>query len=158
MQVQQAKRESRARYVVRPLPVEVPSVAPPPDKANPKLGVSSAAWSPDGRLLASVNESMANAVWVWDVGSASLAALLLHVGGVRGVAWSPAGGGGSDGNAAMLAVVTGNGRVYLWTLGGASIVHIPLSGFSASSLVWSPDGAALALADREAFCCAYVSS
>lgn len=57
----------------------------------------------------------------------------------------------------MLAVTAGCGRVYVWTPSGSSIVHIPLQGFSAGSLVWGPDGASLALMDREAFCCAYVT-
>lgn len=147
---QQAKRDTRARYLVCPLPVDVTSITPPTNKANPKLGVGSLAWSPDGTLLATVNENMPHAVWVWDVATAALAAVLLHISSVRSMAWSPAGD--------YLAIATSNSRVYVWTAEGASIVHIPLSGFSAGQLAWAPDGSNFALMDQEAFCCAYVTS
>jgi WD40 repeat protein len=154
LQVQQqqsaAKRDTRARYLVCPLPVEVTNITPPTNKPNPKLGVSSIAWSPNSSLLATVNENMPHAVWIWDVLSASLAAVLVHISSVRSLAWSPAGD--------YLAVGTGNSRVYVWTAEGASIVHIPLAGFSAAQLAWAPDGSNFALMDQEAFCCAYVTS
>ncbi|WIA32488.1 hypothetical protein OEZ86_003307 [Tetradesmus obliquus] len=145
-----AKRDTRARYLVCPLPVEVTNITPPTNKPNPTLGVGSIAWSPNSSLLATVNENMPHAVWIWDVLSASLAAVLVHIGSVRSMAWSPAGD--------YLAVGTGNCRVYVWTAEGASIVHIPLAGFSASQLAWAPDGSSFALMDQEAFCCAYVTS
>lgn len=139
---------------MQPLPVDVSSLEPAAGRPNPKLGISSAAWSPDSRLLASVNENMPHAVWVWDVAAATLAAVLLHLSPVRGVAWAGGGGGG----ATMLAITAGCGRVYVWTPGGASVVHVPLPGFAAGGLAWGPDGATLALMDREAFCCAYVTA
>src|SRR5689334_15572980 len=101
------QREARARYLVCPLPVDVTSIAPPTNKPNPKLGISTLAWSPDSMLLASVNENMPHAVWVWDVEGATLAAVLLHLSAVRSIAWSP--------GAPSLAVTTGCGRVYMWT-------------------------------------------
>jgi WD40 repeat protein len=107
------------------------------------------AWSPDSRLLASVNDNMPHAVWVWDVTTASLVAVLLHISAVKSLAWSP--------TAAYLAATTGNRRVYVWTAAGASIVHIPLSGFAAGSLTWAPDGGSFALMDKDAFCCVYVT-
>ncbi|KAF6261305.1 quinon protein alcohol dehydrogenase-like superfamily [Scenedesmus sp. NREL 46B-D3] len=154
MQVQQqqvaAKRDTRARYLVCPLPVDVTNIPPPTNKPNPKLGVSSIAWSPNSSLLSTVNENMPHAVWIWDVLSASLAAVLVHISSVRSMAWSPAGD--------CLAVGTSSSRVYVWTAEGASIVHIPLAGFSAAQLAWAPDGSNFALMDQEAFCCAYVTS
>ncbi|KAF8071311.1 WRAP73 [Scenedesmus sp. PABB004] len=143
------KRETRARYAVAPLPVELTSVAPAAGKPNPKLGVCAAAWSPGSGLLASVNENMPHAVWVWDVGAAALAAVLVHLAPVRGLAWAPRG--------ESLAIVTGGGRVYVWSAEGASVVHIPLAGFAATGLAWSPDGSNFLLSDAEAFCVAYVA-
>jgi hypothetical protein len=78
-------------------------------------------WSPDGQLLATVNENMPHAIWIWDLGSAELAAVLCQVGPVRALAWSPAG--------RSLAAVAGGGRLYLWSPAGASVVHVPLGGF-----------------------------
>lgn len=90
-QQQQYKRETRARYLVSALPVDVTSIAPPTTKPNPKLGISVMSWSPDSQLLATVNENMPHAVWVWDVTAAALTAVLLHVSSVRSLAWAPTG-------------------------------------------------------------------
>lgn len=90
-QQQQAKRETRAKYLVCSLPVDITSVTPPTNKPNPKLGISMMAWSPDSQLLATVNENMPHAVWVWDVSAAVLTAVLLHISTVRGLAWAPTG-------------------------------------------------------------------
>lgn len=135
--------------MVCPLPVNVTSLPPPTNKPNPKLGISSMAWSPDSKLLATINENMPHAVWVWDVEDATLAAVLLHVCGIRSMAWSP--------SATHLAVTTGVERVYLWTATGSSIVHIPLQDFAASAVTWGPDGRSMALMDKGAFCCAYMA-
>ncbi|KAI8472330.1 MAG: WD40-repeat-containing domain protein [Monoraphidium minutum] len=145
-----ARREARARFAVRPLPAEITSVPPPKDKPNPKLGVGTLAWSPDGQLLATVNDNMPHALWVWDAPAAELAAVLVHAAPVRGAAWSPDGG--------ALAAVTGGGRLYLWSPSGASVVHIPLPGFQACGVAWAQGGGALVLSDRDAFCCGYVGS
>lgn len=150
-QQQPAKKQLRARYMVCPLPVDVTSITPPTNKPDPKLGITSMAWSPDSRLLATINENMPHAVWVWDVAEATLSAVLLHLSSIRSMAWSPAG--------TQLAVTTGVERVYLWTATGSSIVHIPLQEFSACSVAWSPDGSNMALMDSQgAFCCAYVAA
>jgi hypothetical protein len=151
------QREARARYTVCPLPADVTSVEPPANKPNPKLGIATLAWSADSRLLASVNENMPHGVWLWDVSRATLAAVLLHLAPVRSVAWAPS-ASGAGGGGATLAISTGCGRVYVWTAAGASIVHIPLPGFSAAVIAWGPDGSSMALMDREAFCCAYLTA
>lgn len=144
------QREARARYLVSPLPVDVTSIAPPTNKPNPKLGISSMSWSPDSMLLATVNENMPHAVWVWDVEAATLAAVLLHLSSVRSIAWSPSG--------PTLTVTTGGGRVYMWTATGSSIVHIPLPGFNAGCVAWGPDGSSMVLMDKDGFCCAYLAA
>lgn len=40
---------------ISPLPVQIPVVKPDPDRANPKIGVSSLAFSSDSRYLATKN-------------------------------------------------------------------------------------------------------
>lgn len=155
-QQQQRQREVRAKYVVSALPVEVTSVPPAQGKPNPKLGVGLLSWSPDGRRLASVNENMPHAVWVWDVAAAELASVLLHEAPVRALEWAPAGNNGAGGGGS-LAMCTAAERVYLWSPAGASVVHIPLQGFRACGVRWAPDGASLVLNDKEAFCCAYLA-
>jgi hypothetical protein len=123
------------------------------------MGVSRLAWSPDGRLLASVNDNTPSCVWVWDVGTASLGAVLVQLDAVRDMAWAPAAHAGAGGAAGpTLALTTGCGRVFVWTRGGASIVHVPLAGFAAAGVAWGPGGGGcMVLQGREAFCCAYVA-
>lgn len=40
---------------ISPLPVQIPVVKPDPDRANPKIGVSTLAFSSDSRYLATKN-------------------------------------------------------------------------------------------------------
>ncbi|KIY94156.1 hypothetical protein MNEG_13807 [Monoraphidium neglectum] len=115
-----------------------------------RRGPGTLTWSPDGQLLATVNENMPHAIWIWDLGSAELAAVLCQVGPVRALAWSPAG--------RSLAAVAGGGRLYLWSPAGASVVHVPLGGFQATGVSWAQGGEALALHGRESFCCGYVGT
>ncbi len=107
-------------------------------------------WSPDSRYLATLNENMPAAVWIWDMQAAELVAVLQHTAAVKALAWAPAGG-------TSLAVAAGSSRVYMWTPAGASIVHSPLASFGAQSVKWAPDGASLVLGAREALCCAYLT-
>ena len=105
-------------------------------------------WSKDGQYLVSFNENMATTVWVWDMQRFELTAVLLQNSKVTDVAWDP--------KQARLLVCTGSSIVYLWSPDGASCVHVPLTGFEACSASWSVDGSKLVLADRDAYCCAYL--
>jgi hypothetical protein len=128
--------------------------------ASPLCAAGTVCWSPDSHFLATVNENMPQAVWVWDMRTAELAAVLLHNSTVRSMDWAPAADAASSSNSSggpTLAVCTGSSRVYLWSPAGASIVHIPLQGLNAGSVRWGPGGGTFLLADREAFCCAYVA-
>jgi WD40 repeat protein len=142
-------------FVVSPgLRASVAAFPPAASARNPcRLagpGSGTLAWSADGSYLATVNDNMPHAVWVWDLRVAELAAVLCHISAVKTLAWSPAPGG-------ALAAASGGGRLYLWSPRGASVVHVPLPGFSAAGVLWSADGGALALHGKDAFCCGYVS-
>jgi WD40 repeat protein len=114
------------------------------------------AWSGDGRLLATRCENFPTAVWVWDVATLQLAALLIHLAPVRDVAW--------DAGTQRLALCTGNDKLYLWSPQSASIVTVPTPGFKAGALAWNALGSAIALTSLEgegaaggrAYCIAYV--
>jgi hypothetical protein len=140
----------RSRYVVADLPVRLPATRPPVDRPNPRMGVSLAAWSPDGAFVATRCDAAPAVAWVWDSGRLELAAALVHAGPVRALAWEPAAEGRP-----RLAVAAGAGRLHLWTPAGASCVRIPVPGFKALGLRWNEDGSALLIAGKEAFCCAY---
>lgn len=136
------------RFVVGELPVSVPTHKPPTDKANPRLGVGIMEWSADGRYLATRNDNMPTAVWVWDITRLELASVMLTLEPVRSVAWDPV--------QPRLATCSGGKRVYVWSPEGASCVQVPLPGFLCSKLAWSPRGSSFLLSDRDTFCCAYI--
>jgi len=59
-----------------------------PESAGPPRGVLTMAFSPDGRLLASVDTSRQNVVWIWSLESTPrLASALVHEQFVRQIAW-----------------------------------------------------------------------
>lgn len=101
--------ELRSRYTIAGLPAAVPSREPPLDRPNPRRGVGRLAWSPSGAFLATLNENQPTAVWIWDLGSLELAAVLLHVLPVTDMQWAPRQGG------SMLGIATASGQVYLWS-------------------------------------------
>lgn len=55
---------------ISPLPVQVPVVKPDPERANPKIGVSALAFSPDSRYLATKNGTFIffNLIIVYNIG------------------------------------------------------------------------------------------
>lgn len=139
----EAPEESRSRYVVRALPFEMPSRRAPADRANPKIGVGTVQWSASGRYLATVNENLPTAVWLWDAQHLQLTSLVQHRAPIRQLAWDP--------ESERLLITTGSGKVYLWTPEGASCVHIPLPNFRAVGCAWCADGKAFLLRDKEGF-------
>lgn len=142
--------QTQSKYESVDLPVAVPSVKPDPEKPNPKLGVGSVAFSPDSRYVATKNDNMPQAVWVWSVTSLKLSVLLLQTAPVREFKWDP--------TQSRLAVCTGNNRLYLWSPAGCVSVTVPVdSSFSTQRIVWHPDGKSLALVSGNHFCVCYTS-
>ncbi|KAF5832905.1 hypothetical protein DUNSADRAFT_11055 [Dunaliella salina] len=140
-------REVKSKYVIKDLPVSIPTSQPPLDVPFPQLGVGQQIWSFDSQYLLTVNENQASTVWIWDMAAMELSSVLSHSSSIADAKWAP--------NSCTLAMVAGNGRIYMWTPAGASIIHIPLKNFAARSLVWSPTGQNFTLTDSDAFCCAY---
>ena len=62
-----------------PLPATVPTLKAVLDKPNPKLGVGLMAWSGDGKYLATRNDNMPTAIWIWDMSQLELCATLLQI-------------------------------------------------------------------------------
>jgi WD40 repeat protein len=107
------------------------------------LAVFAAAWSPDGRRIASTRED--NIVQLWEAKTGEvLNVLLTNQGSANIVAWSP------DGR--LLAVTNDIGSVQLWDAQTGKNVALlqghPEAGW-ANAVTWSPDGSMLASTREE---------
>jgi WD40 repeat protein len=131
-----------SRYEMQSLPVKIQSLKVPADKPNPPVGVSIVAWSFDSRYLATRNDNMPNALWIWDMETLALHILLIQKQPIRAVSWSP--------KSLHLAFSTGTARLFLWSLDGASVCDVPADSaeFHLNKLNWSPDGQCLLIQDK----------
>ncbi|XP_074498698.1 WD repeat-containing protein WRAP73 [Sebastes fasciatus] len=142
---------TQSKYEICPLPVQVPVVKPDPDRANPKIGVSTLAFSSDSRYLATKNDNMASVVWVWDMQKMSLVAGLEQTSAVRCFQWDP--------RRPRLALCTGNAKLYLWSPAGCVSVQVPTEGgFQVQSLNWHCSGDSLILLGKEQLCLCYMDT
>jgi hypothetical protein len=105
-------------------------------------------WSADSQYLATRNDNMPTAVWVWSMPSLELVAVLLQKDPVKAAMWDP--------SEPRLAIVTGTAKVFLWTPVGASCIHVPLADFHAIGLQWNPNGTSFVLMDKDLFCTAFI--
>ncbi|KAF3696719.1 WD repeat-containing protein WRAP73 [Channa argus] len=149
---------TQSKYEISPLPVQIPVVKPDLDRANPKIGVSTLAFSSDSRYLATKNDNMATAVWVWDMQKMSLEAVLEQTSAVRCFQWDP--------RHPRLALCTANTKLYLWSPAGCVSVQVPSEvsasllpgGFQVQSLSWHCSGDSLILLGKEQLCLCYMDT
>ena len=142
--------QSQSKYETTGPPVTVSSIKPDPEKPNPKLGVGTVLFSPDSRYMATKNDNMPNAVWIWDAHQLRLAVLLLQLNPVREFSWDPI--------KSRLAVCTGNGKLYLWSFAGCVSVTVPAeTNFTVQKLAWHPLGNSIALIGATHFCVCYLN-
>ncbi|CAB1430942.1 unnamed protein product [Pleuronectes platessa] len=140
-----------SKYEICPLPVQLPVVKPDPDRANPKIGVSSLAFSSDSRYLATKNDNMASVVWVWDMQRMNLEAVLEQTSAVRCFQWDP--------RRPRLALCTANTKLYLWSPSGCVSVQVPTEGgFQVHSLSWHCSGDSLILIGKEQLCLCFMDT
>ncbi|XP_004607262.1 WD repeat-containing protein WRAP73 [Sorex araneus] len=138
-----------SKYEIASVPVSLQTLKPAPDRANPKVGVGLLAFSPDNYFLATRNDNMPHAVWVWDVQKLRLLAVLEQLAPVRSFLWDP--------RQPRLAVCTGGARVYLWSPAGCVSVQVPGEGdFQVLSMCWHPSGDSLALLGKDHFCLCFL--
>ena len=129
--------------------VAIPSNKPDPEKPHPKLGVGAIKFSCDSQYLATLNDNMPTAVWIWNVKTFKLNSVLLHCSPVQELCWDPA--------SARLAVCTGNDKLYVWSPAGCLIVSMCTSTpFSILKMHWHPSGSALLLIGAQHFCVCYL--
>ncbi|KAM3824421.1 WD repeat-containing protein WRAP73 [Vipera latastei] len=139
----------KTKYDVVQAPLSLHHVKPPTDRANPRIGVATLAFSSDNNFLATKNDNLPNTVWIWDVQKMKPAVVLEHLGPVQLFQWDP--------HRSRLALCTGNTKVYLWSPAGCSSVQIPMEGdFKVTSLCWHPSGDFLILLSKDNFCLCYL--
>jgi WD40 repeat protein/serine/threonine protein kinase len=98
-----------------------------------------AAWSPDGKILAT--GSWDNTVKFWNAQGKPLNTLSGHTGWVVIVSWSP--------NGKMLATGSTDSTVRLWRDDGSLIATLTGHTAQITNLAWSPDGKYLATAAQD---------
>lgn len=136
---------SESKYEIASMPVSLQTLKPAADRANPRIGVGALAFSPDNYFLATRNDSVPNAVWIWDIRKLRLLAVLEQLCTVRAFQWGP--------QQPRLAICTGGSKVYLWSPAGCVSVQVPGEGdFQVLSLCWHPSGDSLALLSKDHFC------
>lgn len=110
-------------------------------KPSPRLGVGLISWSADGRFLASRDDTMPHAIWIWDMERLVLATVIAFIGTVRSARF--------DKVNCRLAVCTGGPRVYFWTEQGISWTDVPSAKpFEVKALRWRPDGDGVVLVGK----------
>jgi len=148
----EAGAEGGTGYAASRLPLVVPSSEVNPDKPHPRVGVGLILWSHDGRYIATRNDNMPRAIWIWDGATLLLHSVVLQQQPVREAAWHP--------SQHVLALCTGGGIVYLWSPNGCRTAPLPAAHeMSVRSLRWRPNGDALLLIDRDSgrYCVSFLN-
>ncbi|XP_065791971.1 WD repeat-containing protein WRAP73 isoform X3 [Muntiacus reevesi] len=142
---------SESKYEIASMPVSLQTLKPAADRANPRIGVGALAFSPDNYFLATRNDSVPNAVWIWDIRKLRPLAVLEQLCAVRAFQWGP--------QQPRLAICTGGSKVYLWSPAGCVSVQVPGEGdFQVLSLCWHPSGDSLALLSKDHFCLCFLET
>jgi WD40 repeat protein len=143
--------EKLVEYEIVPLPLKLNIPRVPRDQVNPKLGVGTIKWSPNGKYLATICDDRPHVVWIWGSGRLSLEAILLHGRPVGCISWRP-----DESN--CLAIVAGTRTVFFWSPEESSCVQISCDSFKAVGIEWSPEGDVLQVNSKESFCCGFLNT
>uniref|UniRef100_A0A8I5YCM5 WD repeat containing, antisense to TP73 n=1 Tax=Rattus norvegicus TaxID=10116 RepID=A0A8I5YCM5_RAT len=142
---------SESKYEIASGPVSLQTLKPVADRANPRMGVGMLAFSSDSYFLASRNDNVPNAVWIWDIQKLKLFVVLEHMSPVRSFQWDP--------RQPRLAICTGGSKVYLWSPAGCVSVQVPGEGdFPVLGLCWHLSGDSLALLGKDHFCLCFLET
>lgn len=122
--------------------LKIPSIKVSSEKPNPSLGVGIVEWSYDSQYIATRNDNMPSTVWIWEIQTLNLIAVLINIQNIKTIAWSPIKN--------ELVFCTGNGKLYFWSTNGAFVCDIPYEcrNFNVLSLKWSSDGNYLIILDK----------
>ena len=140
----------QSRYETKVPPIQIASLKLDPEKANPKMGVGTALFSQDNRYLATINDNLPSALWIWEVPKLKCSAIVIHMSSIRCVEWDP--------TQSRLAICTGTDKLYFWSKDGCSNVSVPSeTPFSINRLAWNPEGTSIVLMGKTHFCICHIS-
>ncbi|KAF9171424.1 WD repeat-containing protein wrap73 [Mortierella sp. AD010] len=139
-------------YTIADQPAWIPTIRIDTHKPNAKIGVGWCDFNCDGTLLASRNDNMPNALWIWSMSELKPIVIIQQQSPIRVCRWDP----GSPSR--IVWCCSGSSSVYSWrassaVLGGiVEAIEVPAEGFEVSSLKWCPNGKGLLLLDKDMFC------
>eukprot|EP00124_Ichthyophonus_hoferi_P001733 Ihof_evm5s99 gene=Ihof_evmTU5s99 len=108
---------SKPTYDLLSGPIAIDSIVQDTAQPNPRVGVSQVIFSENGEYLATRNDNMPHAVFIWSMSTLEAHAILIHRNPVRGMSWRP--------GQPMLALCTDVNLLLFWSPGGGSCLQIP---------------------------------
>ena len=106
--------------------------------------ISQIEFSFDSTLIASRNDSIPNAVFIWEVNTLKLNSVIVHIKNVKDFKWSP--------KENILIIVTENEKCYVFSLFNVYLVELvsdSQKGFQASFIKWNNDGKSFIISDKK---------
>ncbi|XP_028394144.1 WD repeat-containing protein WRAP73-like [Dendronephthya gigantea] len=141
-----------SKYEVKDLPIQIPLVKPDPEKPNPKLGVGHVSFSSNCRFMATRNDNMPHTLWIWNVVTLKIYAVLIQSSPIKAMTWDP--------KQERIALSTGNNKLYFWSVAGCVTVEVPTESegtFQVNSLHWHPDGDSILLLSKDRMCLCFLT-
>ncbi|KAI8982449.1 WD40-repeat-containing domain protein [Mycotypha africana] len=123
------------------------------NEPNPKIGIGGCYFSPDSYYLCTKNDSMPNAIWIWEVNTLTCLHLLIFKSNVRQMIWNP-------NEEHILVVICGDENIHFVSLEKRSreielnLIKAPTKDFLVKKACWSKNGESLLLMDQQLFCMA----
>ncbi|EPB83563.1 hypothetical protein HMPREF1544_09665 [Mucor circinelloides 1006PhL] len=142
------------RYVMR-RPFNIPARRPDYNEADPKIGIGSFSFSPDGLYICSKDDKMPTVLWIWQLSTLKCIHMLIFRKPIKQAVWNPS-------HDHLIAVICNDEHVHFaeLTVENEGIemipVSVPYNDFSIKQLKWSRKGDALILLDQQVFSLAVV--
>ena len=101
-------------------------------------------WSYDSYYLASKNDSISNAIFIWQVNNLKLHTIIVQNKSIKDFKWAP--------NEYLLLIVTENEKLYTFTLNQVSLCDLisdSNSPLNANKIIWNKDGRCFIVCDKK---------
>ncbi|KAM7084177.1 LOW QUALITY PROTEIN: WD repeat-containing protein WRAP73 [Ciconia maguari] len=133
---------TQSKYDISQVPGSLQCIKPVADRGKPKVGIGMCGLQFQITVfLATKNDNIPNAVWIWDIQKLKLFVVLEQLCAIQSFQWDP--------RQPRLAVCTGNSKVFLWSPAGCVSVA---GDFQIVSLSWHSSGDSMVLLSKDNFC------